>query len=147
LKNPDDQALHKLLAEIKTIAVIGLSDKPHRASYRVASYMQNKGYRIIPVNPRLKQVLGETVYPNLALIPDPVDLVNVFRKSEDVPLVMEEALPMKPRAIWLQLGISHPGAAAAAREEGVLMIMDCCLMVKHRQLFPEPVEPCGCAKL
>lgn len=137
MENPDDKILHQLLSEVKTIAVVGLSDKPHRASYRVSSYMLSKGYRIIPVNPRLKKVLGETAYPNLTSIPVQVDLVNVFRRSEDVPMVVEEALTQGPRAIWLQLGINHPGAAAKAVENGVPMIMDCCLMVKHRQLFPE----------
>lgn len=135
LNNPDDYTLRKLLAKVSTIAVVGLSDKPHRASYRVARYMQEQGYRIIPINPRRKEVLGEKAYPDLASVPAPVDLVNVFRRSEDVPGVVEDALLLKPEAIWLQSGISHPEAAIRVKEKGLSMIMDCCLMVKHKQLF------------
>lgn len=140
MNNPDDYTLRKLLAGVRTIAVVGLSNKPHRASYRVACYMQEQGYRIIPINPRLKEVLGEKAYPDLASVPEPVDLVNVFRRSEDVPRVVEEALPLSPEAIWLQSGISHAGAAARVRDNGLQMIMDCCLMVKYKELFKEDLN-------
>lgn len=140
MNNPDDLTLRNLLAGVRTIAVVGLSNKPHRASYRVACYMQEQGYRIIPINPRLKEVLGEKAYPDLTSVPEPIDLVNVFRRSDDVPGVVEEALPLKPEAVWLQSGISHPGAAARVRESGLYMIMDCCLMVKHKELFKDTLN-------
>lgn len=135
MNNPDDHNLRELLARVRIIAVVGLSGKPHRASYKVACYMQEQGYRIIPINPRLKEILGEKAYPNLASVPEPVDLVNVFRRSEDVPEVVEEALLLRPEAIWLQSGISHPGAAARVKENELSMIMDCCLMNKYKELF------------
>lgn len=136
MTNPDDIKIKKILTEAKTVAVVGLSAKPHRASYRVAEYMQKAGYRIIPVNPSLNQeVLGERPYPDLAAVQEKIDIVDVFRKSEDVPAVVEDALPVNPRCIWLQLGIVNDGAAARAAEKGIEVIMDLCLMVEHKRLF------------
>ncbi|KJS15859.1 MAG: CoA-binding protein [Peptococcaceae bacterium BRH_c4b] len=136
MKKPDDIKIKKILTEAKTIAVVGLSAKPHRASYRVAEYMQKEGYRIIPVNPSLKQeVLGERAYPDLASVPEKIDIVNIFRKSEDVPAVVEDALPVNPRCIWMQLGIVNEGAAARATENGIAVIMDLCLMVEHKRIL------------
>lgn len=132
-----DEVVEKILDECRTIAVVGLSDKPDRDSYRVAAYMQQQGYRIIPVNPRLKEVLGEKAYPNLESVPEKVDIVNVFRRSEQVPEVVEEALKIKPKVIWMQLGIKNEEAAARARENGIEVIMDRCLMVEHRRLKGE----------
>lgn len=134
-QNPDDRQMKELLAKSKTIAVVGLSDKPDRDSYRVAQYMQEKGYRIIPVNPRIETVLGEKAYPDLASIPEQVDIVNVFRRSEETPGVVKDALPKKPVAIWLQLGVMNEEAAALAQSEGVPVIMDRCIKIEHNRLF------------
>ncbi|SHK28383.1 CoA-binding protein [Desulforamulus aeronauticus] len=130
----DDQ-MKQLLLECKTIAVVGLSDKPHRDSFKVAEYMQNQGYRIIPVHPRVSEVLGEPAYKTLADIPDQIDLVNVFRKSEETPAVVEQAIPLKPRAIWLQLGIANDEAAAIAKAADMDFVQDRCIKVEHARLF------------
>ncbi|MCL6448930.1 MAG: CoA-binding protein [Armatimonadetes bacterium] len=134
-QNPGDHEIKDLLARSKTIAVVGLSDKPERDSYRVAQYMQEKGYRIIPVNPRVKEVLGEKAYPSLAAVPGPVDIVNVFRRSEEAAGVVKEALALKPAAVWLQLGVISEEAAALARERGVPLVMDRCLKIEHGRLL------------
>ncbi len=134
-QNPDDEKMKELLTKGKTIAVVGLSDKPERDSYRVARYLQEKGYRIIPVNPRLGEVLGEKAYPDLASIPEPVDIVNVFRRSEEVPGVVKDALLKKPAAIWLQLGVINEEAASLAQSQGVQVIMDRCIKIEHSRLL------------
>ena len=134
-QNPADQEIKGLLMQSKTLAVVGISDKPDRDSYRVAQYMQGKGYRIIPVNPRLKEVLGEKAYPDLASIPEPVDIVNVFRSRGEVPGVVENVLAKKPAAIWLQLGVVHEEAALSAQNQGVLVVMDRCIKIEHHRLL------------
>jgi len=134
-QNPDDREIKDLLTKNKTIAVVGLSDKPERDSYRVAQYMQEKGYRIIPVNPRLKEVLGEKAYPDLASLPEPVDIVNVFRRSEEVPGVVKDALAAKPAVIWLQLGVVNEEAALFAQSQGVQVVMDRCIKIEHARLL------------
>lgn len=134
--NPDDRKIKEILEKSKTVAVVGLSAKPHRDSYRVAEYMQNMGYRVIPVNPSLRQdVLGEKPYPDLASVPDKIDIVNIFRKSQDVPPVVEDALPVKPGCIWMQVGIVNNEAAAMADEKGMDVVMDRCIMVDHKRLL------------
>jgi len=134
--NPDDGKIKDLLKESLTIAVVGLSAKPHRDSYKVAKYMQEQGYRIIPVNPALRgEVLGEKPYPSLSEVPGKVDIVNVFRRSDEVPAVVREALPIKPKAIWMQLGISSEEAAEQARAEGITVIMDRCIKIDHGLLM------------
>lgn len=138
--NPGDDDMRMLLQNVKTIAIVGLSDKPHRDSYQVAAYLKQNGYRIIPVNPRAKTVLGEVAYESLQLIPEKVDLVNIFRKSEHVPPVVQEALQLKPRAIWLQLGIAHEKAAQLGEAAGITVIMDKCIKIEHRRLL---LETCG----
>ncbi|AQS59750.1 CoA-binding protein [Desulforamulus ferrireducens] len=132
---PSDDKVKKLLETCKTIAVVGLSDKPHRDSYKVAQYMQTQGYRIIPVHPRVKEVLGEKAYKTLADVPEKIDLVNVFRKSEDTPAVVEQSLPLKPQAIWLQLGIANEEAARIAEQAGIDFIQDRCIKVEHARLL------------
>jgi predicted CoA-binding protein len=137
MKNPDDLKIKKILNEAKIVAVVGLSAKSHRASYGVAEYLQGC-YRIIPVNPSLKQeVLGEKAYPDLISVPEKIDIVDIFRKSEDVPAVVEEALQIKPGCIWMQSGIVNEQAAAKAAENGIEVIMDRCLMVEHKRLLGE----------
>lgn len=123
------------LAHCRTVAVVGLSPKPHRDSYEVAGYMQAHGWRIVPINPNAQEILGEKAYPTLteAARHTSIDLVNVFRKSEDVPPVVDEALAIGAKAIWLQMGISHDAAAAKARAAGVPVVQNRCLMVDHRR--------------
>jgi len=133
--NVTEKQIREILQQNHTIAIVGLSDKAHRDSYMVAEYMRDKGYRIIPVNPRLKTVLGETAYPDLLSVPGKVDIVNVFRRSEEVPLIVNEALKIKPNAIWLQLGITSNAAAEKCIAAGISIIMDKCIKVEHCRLL------------
>ena len=130
------EALRALLQEVKTIAVVGLSPKPWRASHQVALYLQQAGYRIVPVNPEHDVVLGERSYPSLtaAAAAGPIDVVDVFRRSEFVGPIVDEAIALKPRLIWLQVGVVDEAAAARATAAGIPFIMDRCLMVDHQLL-------------
>ena len=127
-QNPDDAALRALLTSVKTIAVVGLSPQPERPSYRVAQAMQGYGYRIVPVRPKIGEVLGEKAYPSLADIPFKVDLVDVFRAAEHVPAIVEQALALHLPAIWIQEGIVHNAAAQRAQAGGMTVVMDRCLL-------------------
>lgn len=128
----------QILRHSGTVAVVGLSPKAHRDSYRVSAYMQAQGWRVVPVNPVAAAsgtaILGETVYATLteACAAEKIDLVNVFRNSEDVPPIVEDAVRLKLPALWLQLGIRHDAAVALARAAGMLVVQDRCLMVEHR---------------
>ncbi len=122
-----------LLQTIKTIAVVGLSNDPWRPSYGVTSYMKQKGYRIIPVNPTLEAALGEKSYARLSDVPEKIDLVNVFRRPEFVPEIVEECIRLKLPAIWLQEGVVHQQAARKAREAGIMVVMDLCILKEHRR--------------
>ena len=137
---PADRIPH-ILKNYKTIAVVGLSHKPHRASFDVARYMQGHGYRIIPVNPNEIEVLGEKAYATLtaAAQHEQIDLVNCFRNSEDIPPIVDEAIAIGARAVWMQLGISNPAAAAAAEAAGLLVVQDHCLKIDHRVLLTSGV--------
>ncbi|MBU3598914.1 CoA-binding protein [Polynucleobacter sp. 30F-ANTBAC] len=121
----------KLWQETKTIAVVGLSEKPSRPSYRVAQYMQSAGYRIIPVNPLCSEMLGETCYPDLLSIPEPIDMVNVFRKSEDCLPIVHDAVKIGAKVFWMQLGVINQEALDYAQAHGLEAIMDQCLMIEH----------------
>lgn len=127
----------------RTIAMVGLSSKPARPSYGVARYLQSQGYRIIPVNPGERAVLGETAFPSLDAIPAalrPVDIVDVFRRSEFVPEIAEQAIRLGARLLWLQEGVSHAEAEARAREAGLQVVSDACLLKAHgRFIRPEAV--------
>ena len=112
------------LRNSKTIAVVGLSDNPARDSHRVSSYMQSQGYRIIPVNPMIEKALGEKSYPDLKSVPEPIDMVDIFRRSELVPPVVDEAIDVGVRYIWMQDGVINPEAAAKAEAAGIPVIMD-----------------------
>jgi predicted CoA-binding protein len=116
--------------------VVGLSDQPHRPSFDVARYMQAQGYRIIPVNPNVAEVLGEKAYPSLteAARHEKIDLVNCFRNSPDIPPVVDEAIAIGAQAVWMQLGISHPLAAEKAQAAGLLVVQDHCIKIDHRVL-------------
>lgn len=121
------------LAFVRTIAVLGLSPKPERDSFRVAQYMQDQGYRIIPVRPAQAEILGERAYASLTDIPDPVDVVDIFRNPKQVPGHVAEILAMKhrPGLVWMQLGISHEGAAKELTAAGIDVVMDRCIKVDH----------------
>ena len=125
-----------ILRQCRTIAVVGLSPKPHRASYDVSRAMQAAGYRIIPVNPLAREVLGETAYPGLreAAQHHRIELVNCFRNSEDIPPIVEDAIAIGAKAVWMQLGIRHEEAAAQATAAGLLVVQDRCIKVEHRML-------------
>ena len=131
----DNDGLRRLLQETKTIAVVGLSPKPDRPSHEVAAYLQLAGYRIVPVNPACEEVLGERCYPSLREIPVPIDLVDVFRRPEDVMSVVEDAIAVGARALWLQLGVIAPQAAARAEDAGLKVVMDRCTKIDHRALL------------
>jgi predicted CoA-binding protein len=126
--------MKQLLQETKTIAVVGLSNKPDRPSYVVTQYMQAHGYKIIPVNPTCSEILGETCYPDLSSIPVAVDMVNVFRKPEDCLEVAREAVKIGAKSLWLQMGVINQEALDYASSHGLTGIMDKCLMVEHRKL-------------
>jgi uncharacterized protein len=130
-----DNELRGILESSKTIAVVGLSDKPDRDSYRVAEYLQGHGYRIIPVNPSVAAVLGERSYGSVADIPEPVDVVDIFRKPEAVGPVVEDAIAAGAKVVWMQLGIVNEPAAEAARAAGLQVVMDRCMKVEHRRLM------------
>jgi len=131
LNTSDD--IGRLLSAIRTIAVVGLSNDPMRPSYGVSSYMQQQGYRIIPVNPTISEALGERSYPNLSSVDEKIDLVNVFRRPEFVPDIVYEAIRLKLPAIWLQEGVIHAEAAQKAREAGMSVVMDRCILKEHRR--------------
>ena len=126
MPNQSAMIIDEILRKCRTIAVVGLSSNPARPSYHVAAYMKSQGYRVIPVNPNETNVLGETAYPSLFAVPGPIDLVNIFRKSEDVLPIVEEAIAHGVKAIWMQEGISNEQAAVRARESGLLVLMDRC---------------------
>src|SRR5579872_655314 len=128
------ETIANLLQSTHTIAVVGLSDKRWRPSYGVSEYMQRAGYRIIPVNPGVSEVLGEKSYPRLESIGEPIDMVNIFRRSDQVPEIVEAAIRVKAKAVWMQEGVIHEGAAAKARAAGLTVVMDRCLLKEHRRL-------------
>jgi predicted CoA-binding protein len=124
----------ELLHSCHTIAVVGLSSKRFRPSHGVAEYMQRSGYRIIPVNPSETQVLGEQAYPDLESIPGAIDIVDIFRRSEFVPEIVEAAIRKGAKAIWMQEGVYHEAAAHRAKEAGLIVVMDRCILKDHRRL-------------
>ena len=132
---PSDQQIKELLQKARTIAVVGLSSSRLRASYGVAQYMQSAGYRIIPVNPNEQQVLGEQAYPRLEDVPEKIDLVDVFRRSEFVPEIVDAAIRIGARAIWMQEGVADEAAAQRARAAGLFVVMDTCILKEHRRLL------------
>jgi uncharacterized protein len=131
MSDADEMTVTRILTDCRTIAVVGLSSNPARPSYRVASYMKSQGYRIIPVNPNETNVLGEPAYPSLAAVPGTIDLVDIFRKSEDVFPIVEEAIACGVNAIWMQEGVINEQAAFRAKESGLLVVMDRCWLKEH----------------
>lgn len=125
----------RLLEASRTIAVVGLSSKPHRPSHEVAKYLQSAGYRIVPVNPQETEVLGERACARLEDIPVPVDIVDIFRRSEFVPAVVESAIRIGARAVWMQEGVIHRECAESARKAGLFVVMDACILKEHVKRF------------
>lgn len=129
-----DEDLRHLLRSAKTIAVVGCSTQPGKPSHEVPRYLIEQRYRVIPVHPSAREILGERAYASLADVPGPIDLVNVFRPADEAPAVVQAAIARGARAVWLQQGISHPNAAARAREAGLEVVMDQCIMQVHGRL-------------
>jgi hypothetical protein len=131
----DDVKMKELLEKIRTIASVGLSNTPGRASLGVCRYLQEAGYRVIPVNPNEAEVLGETSYPDLKSIPEKVDLVQIFRNPEAVPAIVEDAIAIGAKAVWMQDGAGNHEAAARAEEAGLVAVVDDCMLRQHARLF------------
>jgi predicted CoA-binding protein len=129
----ESDVMTQILRGARTIAVVGLSSNPMRASHGVAEYLKNAGYRIIPVNPNETEVLGEKAYGRLEDVPEPVDIVDVFRRAEELPGVAESAVKIKAKVLWMQLGIENATATEKAREAGLVVVEDACLMVEHKR--------------
>ena len=127
--------IRKLFTNAKTIAVVGLSNSPLRPSHGVSAYLQSHGYRIIPVNPQIKGALGEKAVATLSAINEKIDIVDVFRRSEFVPEIVDEAIRLKLPVLWLQEGVIHEEAAAKARQAGIFVVMDHCILKEHRKRF------------
>ncbi|HTP54600.1 MAG TPA: CoA-binding protein [Thermoplasmata archaeon] len=133
---PTDEELRTVLTRARTIAIVGLSDKADRDSNEVARYLRAQGYRIVPVNPMVPEILGEPSYPSLTAVPatPPIDIVDVFRRNDQVPAVVDEAIARRAPVVWMQLGVEHPEAAARARAAGITVLENRCIMVEHRRL-------------
>ncbi|CDQ19615.1 Predicted CoA-binding protein [Halobacillus karajensis] len=128
-ENPSKQQIKNLLDQSKTIAVVGLSDKPHRTSYQVSEAMQKAGYKIIPINPTIAESLGEKAIPSLSDLKEPVDIINVFRRSENLPDIAKEALKVDAKAFWAQQGVYSEEASHLLKDSPKLVIMDLCIKV------------------
>jgi uncharacterized protein len=131
----DDDALKQLLTEAKVIAVVGYSDDPTRPSYQIGRYLKNAGYTVYAVNPTLKEIDGQPVYATLNDVPDKIDVVDVFRRSEFLPEVVEDAIAVGAKAVWAQLGVTHDDAARRAEEAGLDIVMNRCIKVDHMRLL------------
>jgi uncharacterized protein len=132
---PESDPIADLLKRSHTIAVVGLSNSPLRPSHGVSAYMQTHGYRIIPVNPQIRGSLGERAYPSLLEVKEKIDIVNIFRRPERVEEVVDQAMQMKVPVIWMQEGVVHEKAAQKARQAGIFVIMDTCILKEHRARF------------
>ena len=131
----NDQMMKDILSSAKTIASFGLSSNPEKESYGIAQYLQSQGYRVIPVNPTAEEILGEKAYPDLESVPEKIDVVQVFRKPEDVPPVVDSAIRVGAKTVWMQEGIVNEEAAQKGREAGLQVVMDACMRVSHRRLI------------
>lgn len=132
----NDNEIKKLLKSSKTIAVVGLSENPDRPSYEVARFLKSKGYQVIPVRPGIiEEILGEKVYPSLTEIPFPIDVVDIFRKPEFIPDIVDEAIRIQAKAIWMQLGLEHQEAAKKASNAGLKVVQDRCMLIEINKLL------------
>jgi len=134
MSNDHDQKITSILKSANTVASVGLSSNPQKESYGVALYLKEQGYKVIPVNPTATEIMGEKVYPSLSEIPEKVDVVQVFRKPEDVPPVVDEAVKIGAKVVWMQEGIVNYEAARKAEEAGLQVVMDACMRASHRRL-------------
>jgi len=137
-----DKEMKEILLSARTIASVGLSSNQEKESYWIVAYLKEQGYRIFPVNPTAMEILGEKAYPDLSSLPEKVDVVQVFRKPEDVPPVVDEAIKVGAKVVWMQEGIRHEEAARKARAAGLQVIMDACMRATHRRLMigPKPIK-------
>jgi predicted CoA-binding protein len=140
-QNPSDQELKQLLTDATTIAMVGASSNPEKESYGIMQKLQRAGYRVIPVNPRETEILGEPSYPSLLDVPERIDIVDVFRRAEDTPGIADEAVTIGAKALWLQSGITSDDAAARAAKGGLTTVMDACIGATHSLLGVPPKKP------
>ena len=133
--HPEIDPIREVLARARTIAVVGLSNNPLRASHGVSAYMQAQGYKIIPVNPTITEALGEAAYPSLLDVPEQIDIVNIFRRPEYVEAIVDQAIELKIPAVWMQEEVINETAAAKARTAGMFVAMDLCILKEHRARF------------
>jgi len=134
-QNPSDQTIRDVLSVPHAIAVVGCSPNPERDSHRIARLLQGKGHRVIPVNPGHREILGEPCYRSLQDIPEPIDFVDIFRRSEHVAPIVDEAIEVGAKIVWMQLGVIDEVAAAKAQQAGLLVVMDRCPAIEYRRLF------------
>ncbi|MBP8645206.1 MAG: CoA-binding protein [Syntrophobacteraceae bacterium] len=130
-----DEAVREILQGARTVAVVGISHKEERDSHRVAKYLKEHGYRVIPVNPRYKEVLGEKCYPDLLSVPEHIDVVDIFRNVDAIPAIVDEAIRVKAGHVWMQLGLAHDEAAEKARCAGMGVVMNKCMKIEHSRLM------------
>lgn len=133
----DNSVIREVLSQAKTIAVVGHSDKPQRTSYQIAQFLRSVGYIVYPVNPLLTKIDDQPCYSSLQEIPQPINIVNIFRRSEYLPEIIEAAIAINAKTVWAQLGISHQQAAQKARDAGLKVVMDACIKVEYLRLYHE----------
>jgi len=133
----DDDKLRQILESTKTVAVVGISDKQDQVNHTVPKYLQSQGYKIIPINPALDEVLGEVAYPDLLSVPEPIDVVEIFRRTEAVPEIVDQAIDIGAKVVWMQEGVINEFAAETAREAGLDVVMDTCMRASHKRLWAE----------
>lgn len=131
---PDEEVV-EILKSAKTVAVVGISHKEDRDSHKVAKYLKEHGYKIIPVNPKYKEVLGEPCYPDLKSVPDKIDVVDIFRRVEEIPGVVDEAIQVGAGTVWMQLGLVHNESAEKAKQAGLKVVMNKCMKIEHQRLI------------
>ncbi|HLO29771.1 MAG TPA: CoA-binding protein [Anaerolineales bacterium] len=137
----DDQVMKDILLSARTIASVGLSSNPAKESYGIVRYLKSQGYRVIPVNPTADEIMGEKSYPDLESVPEKIDVVQVFRRPEDVPPVVDSAIKVGAKVVWMQEGIVNEEAAQKAREAGLQVVMDACMRATHQRLIgPKPMK-------
>lgn len=129
-----DEDIAEILNKYRKIAMVGLSNNPDKPSYQVAEYLKANGYRVIPVNPAVAEVQGEKSYPSLAAIPEPVEIVDIFRRSEDIPPIVDAAIQVGAKVVWMQLGIENEPAANKARQAGLKVVMNRCMKREHQAI-------------
>ncbi len=132
--NPADPEIRRILEEMKTVAIVGLSDNPERDSYKVGAYLKEKGYKIIPVNPGKKEILGEKSYPDIASVPEKIDVVDIFRTVEAIPGIVDEAIRVRAGTVWMQLGLAHRESAEKARAAGLGVVQSKCIKIEHSRI-------------